>query len=49
MTELFKKRNRADNMEMASKLLERETQNLIKLGSRKIIEGVQNLSIIIIR
>jgi len=49
VAEHFKKRNRVDNMEMVSKLLERETQNLIKLGGRKIIKGAQNLSIIIIR
>ena len=49
VAELFKKRNRMDNMEMSPKLLGRETQNLIKFGRRKIIKGAQNLSVIIIR
>ncbi len=49
VAELFKKRNRTDNVEMLSKLLGREIQNLIKLGRREIIEGAQNLIIIIIR
>ncbi len=34
---------------MASKLLERETQNLIKFRIRETIEGAHNLNVIIIR
>jgi len=49
VTELFKKRNRVEKMEMASKLLERETQNLIKFRIRETIKGAHNLNVIIIR